>query len=165
MLLAMSSDLHAFVVRPSAAAQIWATAVGVPVVDLPFGLNLIPLTDQVLSRTGDESDRVGGFYRLYTGLAERGRLLSSEGQVAYVYEESFGGTGIQEAVGWWDGAVAFGPRFTSDAKEDDRFETVPDPRQHAVNETLRWLGVDKSRAVDEFTAAGLDAHRHTTEWT
>lgn len=164
MLLAMSSDLHAFVVRPSAASRTWAMAVGVPVVDLPCGLGLIPLTDQVLGRSGTKSALVGGFYRLSTGLAERGRLLSTEGQVAYVYEESFGGTGLQEAVGWCDGAVVFGPRFTSDAEEDDRFEIVDDPRQRAINETLRWLGVDKGRAVDEFTAAGLDRHRHTTEW-
>jgi hypothetical protein len=84
--------------------------------------------------------------------------------VAYVYEESFGGPVLQEAVGWRDGAVVFGPRFTSDAAENDRFQIVHDPRQRAINEARRWLGVDKGRAVDQFAAAGLDHYRHTTEW-
>jgi len=160
----MSSDLHALLVRPSAASRTWATAGGVPVVDLPFGLGLIPITDRVLSGLGNECDRFGDFYRLSTSLAERGRLMSLEGQVAYIYEESFGGPGLQEAVGWRNGAVDFGPRFTSDADEDDRFEIVHDPRLRAINGVLRWLGADKGTAVDEFAATGLNRHRHSTEW-
>lgn len=164
MLMAMSSDLHAFLVRPSVAGQAWAATVGVPIVGLSFGLSLIPITSRVPDGLGNESGRFGDFYRLSTGLAERGRLLSIGGQVAYVYEESFGGFGLQEAVGWRDGAVAFDPRFTSDAAEDDRFEIVHESRPRAINEVLRWLSADKGSAVDEFTAAGLDHCRHTTEW-
>ena len=90
--------------------------------------------------------------------------MSLKGQVAYVYEESFGGPGLQEVVGWRDGAVDFGPRFTSDTAEDDRFDVVHDPRLRAINEVLRWLGADRATAVDEFAATGLDRHRHTAQW-
>jgi hypothetical protein len=160
----MSSDLHAFVVRPSEASREWAERVGVHAVPLSFGLALIPITDRVLDGFGGKSDRFGDFYNLSSVLAEWGRLLSYESPVAYVYEESFGGPGLQEVVGWRDGAVAFGPRFTSDAEEDDRFEVVEDSDLRAINQVLRWLGVEKGTAFDEFEAAGLNQERHTEDW-
>lgn len=160
----MSSDLQAFVSRPSEAGREWAERVGVPVVPLPFGLALIPITDGVLDGFGRRSDRYGDFYKLTAALAEWGRLLSYESPVAYLFEESFGGPGLQEVVGWQDGAVAFGPRFTSDLEEDARFEIVDDPDFRAINQGLRWLGVDKGTAFDEFEAAGLSQKRSTEQW-
>lgn len=45
-----------------------------------------------------------------------------------MYEESFDGTGLQEAVGWWDGAVTFGPASppTSRRTIDSRSSTIRD---------------------------------------
>jgi hypothetical protein len=43
-------------------------------------------------------------------------------------------------------------------------ESFGGPGLRAINQVLRWLGVDKGTAFDEFDAAGLSRKRSTDEW-
>jgi hypothetical protein len=160
----MSSNLSGFVMQPTPAGRAWATSVGAIVVELPFALALIPFSPEVAKTIGGGPERYGQFRGLTTTLAEHGRRLSAQAPLAYVGQESFGGLGWHEAIGWRGGDVAFGPRFTSDDFEDDWFEIVDDPHEHAVNQVLRWLGVDRGDRWDEFEAVGFDQCRNTTDW-
>lgn len=150
--------------RPTPAGRLWATSVGAIVVELPFELALIPFSNEVSKIMDAGTDRYGRFRTLSTTVAEHGRRLSAEAPLAYVGQESFGGPGWQEAIGWHRGEVAFGPRFTSDLYEDEWFEIVDDYKDHAVNRVLRWFGVDRGDSFDEFEAVGFDQCRSTQDW-
>jgi hypothetical protein len=125
------------------------------------GLALLPLTGEL----GDD-ERVAGFYDLTTGIAERARELSRRGTVAYLHSEFFGGGGFHAAIAWRDGEVAWGPRFTANMPgEGDRHYVVVEHRDDmAANVLLRWLGVRRGNAIDEYAAAGLNRHRHSEQW-
>ncbi|MDN7489739.1 hypothetical protein CFB40_07510 [Burkholderia sp. AU31652] len=75
--------------------------------------------------------------------------LSVQFALAYIEAEFFGGSGCQAHVLFSDGRAA-SPLVVSD---------------HAINEALRYLGVAKGEARDEFEAIGLDQHRDTDRWT
>jgi hypothetical protein len=164
IMIFMGSDLSGFVMRPTPAGRLWATGVGAIVVELPFDLALIPFSNEVCRTIGAGPDPYGQFRTLPADLAEHGRRLSAEAPLAYVAQESFGGLGWQEAVAWRGGDVALQPRFTSDDFEDDWFEIVDDVHDHAVNQVLRWFGVDRGDSFDEFRAVGFDQCRSTGDW-
>lgn len=133
------------------------------------GLALLPLTDEIMAKvmgTGAQDARVPGFYELRPEVAEWARQRSRHGVVAYVHTEFFGGAGFHAAVAWRAGDVAWRPRFTatSDGEAEDHYVTVADRRDMAVNELLRWWGVRREDAIDEFAAAGLTRCRWTEEW-
>lgn len=75
------------------------------------------------------------------------RTSSVGGRAAYVEAEIFGGAGLQACVLAADGV----------AQE-------PEVGGAAINVALRFLGVQKRRAMDEFEAIGLGRHAHTEEW-
>ncbi|VWD34749.1 hypothetical protein BLA18109_06930 [Burkholderia lata] len=75
--------------------------------------------------------------------------LSARYALAYIEAEFFGGSGSQAHALFADGR-ATGSLVVSD---------------HAINEALRYLGVAKGEARDEFEAIGLDQHRDTDRWT
>ncbi|GAA4935461.1 hypothetical protein [Actinoplanes utahensis] len=144
--------------------------VGVPAV--PLGADgewaLVPLTDEIVAAIlgdADETEAVDGFYDLTAGIAEWARQRSVHGDVAYAHVEFFAGTGFHAAVAWRAGAVAWGPVFTANAtgEAEDHYEIVGRDDM-AVNALLRWLGVDRGDAFDEFAAVGLDRHRWTDGW-
>ena len=70
------------------------------------------------------------------------------GPFAYVEAEFFGGAGHQSAVGFRDGAVALPPVAARDA----------------INQALRFLGVQPAGKQDEFDTVGLFRHRSTEAW-
>ena len=74
--------------------------------------------------------------------------LCGAGALAYVEAEFFGGAGHQSAVGFLDGALALGPLSARDA----------------INQALRFLGVQPAGKQDEFDTAGLFRHRSTDAW-
>jgi hypothetical protein len=69
--------------------------------------------------------------------------------VAFLAAEFFGGSGSQAVIGWQDGRLAFGPLQAIDA----------------INQALRWLGIDSAGHRDEFDALHLGRHRDTESWT
>ncbi|MFD3416715.1 hypothetical protein [Streptomyces decoyicus] len=131
---------------------------GAGVVPLDQDLSLMPMTNELFDAfTGGSADRASGFWRLPGGF---GRLLaqwSTAGPVAYVEAEYFGGAGEQQAAVWSDGAVVLGPLH---APEGQPFPRAGSP----IAQALRRLGAVADAAGDEFSAVGLDRHRHTEDW-
>ncbi|MGO8763673.1 MAG: hypothetical protein ACLQSR_00890 [Limisphaerales bacterium] len=112
---------------------------------LPQGMAMIPLTDDL----HDEIDGDNlGFVKLTSTVEQWAQRISSLAPVAYVEAEFFGGAGGQNAVVWSNASRVLGP---IDSK-------------HAINEALRFLGVQIGRAHDEFDAVGLGKHRNTNDW-
>lgn len=64
------------------------------------------------------------FYELLPEVEELARELSASGRVGYMNVEFHGGTGFQEAVGWEHGEVVWGPDFTANEPEVERFRQV-----------------------------------------
>ncbi|MGW7636895.1 hypothetical protein [Streptomyces decoyicus] len=130
----------------------------VGVVPLDQGLSLMPMTNELFDAfTEGSADGAWGFWRLPGGF---GRLLaqwSAAGPVAYVEAEYFGGVGEQQAAVWSDGAVVLGPLHTP---EGQPFPLAGSP----IAQALRRLGAAADAAEDEFSAIGLDRHRHTEDW-
>lgn len=79
--------------------------------------------------------------------------------------EFFGGTGFHAAAGRRDSALAWGPDFTMNAPDEAEDHYLLATREEmAINRVLRWLGVRKAGAIDEYAAAGLTRHRYTEDW-
>lgn len=70
------------------------------------------------------------------------------GALAYVEARFYAGVGTQSSVGWRDGALRHGPVAASDA----------------INQALRFLGVESEDGKDEFDTVGLGRHRLTDMW-
>jgi hypothetical protein len=126
---------------------------GARVAFLGQGLSLLPMTDEVFDAvTDDLAGTALGFWRLPDAFERKLAEWSSAGPVAYVEAEYFGGVGEQRAVVWADGALAWGP--------SDRPATEVSP----ISQALRRLGAVSGQGQDEFTAVGLDRHRHNDGW-
>lgn len=104
------------------------------------------------------------YYDLLPEVEELARELSASGRVGYMNLEFHGGRGFHEAVGWEHGHVAWGPDFTANEPETDRFRQVGADDDWAINGLLRWLGATAEEGRDEFATAGLDRWRWTQEW-
>jgi hypothetical protein len=138
-------------------------------------LGLLPLTKVIQRLLGVDraTAPVLGFLTLSQAVVELAAEASLPAPVAHVQAEIFGGTGIQAAVGWLDGTIAFGPRFTANhpaEAEDERYEVISDrratgaPVAMAIDEALQFLGVEAVGSLDEFATVGLGAHRATEDW-
>jgi hypothetical protein len=98
------------------------------------GIPSLPLTD-------DQLDAL-------PAIAKLGEKLSGSGKVAYVEAEFFGGVGTQANCLFAIGRLVSGP-------------TV---HEHAINEALRFVGVEVCGATDEFDTVGLGRCRSTEQW-
>jgi hypothetical protein len=165
----MAGELKALLLRPSDPLRAELHEVGVVVVDLEqAGLGLVPLTGRVrqaLNERDSAPEPMSGFYELTRPVSAWAASLSSVTPIAYVEMEFHGGEGTHAAIGWADGKIAWGPRFTSnnqaDCHEHYRLATGD---EMAINGVLRWLGIRRGAAIDEFEAAGLTRLRWTDEW-
>lgn len=148
---------------------------GVRPVALPGGLAMLPVTDDVAARldvaacledADDGGHGVGpGWVLLREPVAALARLLSAGGWALYVAGETFGGPGIQEAVGWRDGELWYGPCGTSDIEADlEPGYRLARREDSAINAGLRALGVRARPGRDEYDTIGLTRHRHTEDW-
>ncbi|MEM7117217.1 MAG: hypothetical protein AAF614_32590 [Chloroflexota bacterium] len=144
----MSFTLQAIIVEKPAYSVV--KELGLRIIDLPCELFLIPLTSDYV-----HSNNIPFLPLTDDGITEiEGNLLkvclnmSSEGKVAYVEAEFFGGQGTQGCILFERGAIT----------EAARVNTT------AINYALRWLGIRSSHSQDEFTVAGLSRHRKTEEW-
>ncbi|OEJ23029.1 hypothetical protein AR457_38180 [Streptomyces agglomeratus] len=122
------------------------------------GVSLMPMTDALFDSVADGSDGGAlGFWRLPGGFEKILADWSTAGPVAYVEAEYFGGVGEQRAVVWDGGTIALGPLQVP--------EGLPfPPAGSAISQALRRLGVVASAGEDEFSAVGLDRHRHGEAW-
>ncbi|WP_433362331.1 hypothetical protein ACQPZX_30140 [Actinoplanes sp. CA-142083] len=155
----MAATLHALLFAPAPGEDLAVVATG---------LVLLPLTPAIVESVMDGPGEtfVPGFYDLGVNVAEWARQRSKGGPVAYVHCEFFGGHGFHAAMGWRGGEAAWGPSFTATAagEAEDHYVVAPPRPDRAINAVLRWLGVDRGAAIDEFAAAGLDRFRSTEDW-
>jgi hypothetical protein len=98
-------------------------------------ISFLPLTDE-------------GAEQMPESIAAICRELSTNGRIAYVEAEYFGGEGVQAAVLWENGLQVGSIELSRDA----------------INRVLRVLGVGAGGAHDEFEALNLGQHRRTEEW-
>jgi hypothetical protein len=141
---------------------------GLKTVQLTAGLTMLPLTDDVLKHldTADSGDeRIKPDWILRRKAATLAQRMSADRKVLYVCGETFGGPGTQEAVGWYEGRLFYGPAGTCDLEADREpgYQVVP-PRESAVNGGLRAMGVQAAPGVDEYETIGLTRHRMTDDW-
>lgn len=136
------------------------TAVLVP---LRQGMAVVPMTDKLVSTITDgTSNHKLGFWKLPGGFDQVLAEWSSDGPVAYVEAESYGGYGGQRAALWADGKLSLGPLAVDDG-DDDGDGSAADGAG-PISQVLRRLGVVKDNYTDEFEAVGLGRHNHTSEW-
>lgn len=125
-------------------------ATWLPSVPLSQGKVLIPLTDAVraLREVPHLPLTDGSALPLPDSLARLCVELSALGRIAYLEAEFFGGDGAQAAL------LA------------ERGQLLPPPllAPDAVSSALRFLGVVRGQAADEFEALQLGAHRSTEDW-
>lgn len=120
---------------------------GLQVVRLHCGLQMLPLSTEFrrnqsipfLPLLDDDREELPA---TILSLCKR---LGKQHQFAYVEAEFFGGTGIQAHALFLGGNLIRQP-MVSDC---------------AINEALRWLGVNRVDSEDEFTTVGLYLHRDT----
>jgi hypothetical protein len=106
----------------------------VPEAGKQLNIPSLPLTDDALEAL--------------PAIREAGAALSQSGKVVYVEAEYFGGTGTQANCLFENGVLINEP-------------TVHD---NAINEALRFLGVEIAGAIDEFATVGLNRFRSTERW-
>ena len=123
-----------------------------PVVVLPQGKVLIPLTTDVRAKAGEipflpfTDD---GHSVVPEALAVLCEKLSANGRIVYLEAEFFGGTGTQAMLVAEHGKVVEGPQVHADA----------------INVALRSVGVViTGTALDEFETLRLNSHRDTDRW-
>jgi hypothetical protein len=120
---------------------------------------MLPMTDALFDAvTVSGAPQLDGFWK--APAAGFGRALaacSTNGPVAYVEAEYFGGTGEQSAVVWDAGQVVLSHLHLA---EKALIPAVGTP----ISQALRWLGVAKGVHQDEFDAVGLGRHRDTEDW-
>lgn len=133
---------------------------------LPVGLSMLPLVGGLARRGQPGAERtVRRGWILRERIAELARRISVDRRALYVFGETFGGPGTQEAVAWQDGQVLLGRLGTCDIEADlePGYRLVP-RRDSAINVGLRALGVRAEAGQDEYETAGLTRYRYTEDW-
>jgi hypothetical protein len=149
----MAYAIDAFLGKPEVFRPLvrkYRSAAGVLLAD---GLCLVPWLEALQTSIQDErhdpvKDPTWPFWHLSRKGANIVRETCSNGDMAYVEAQFFGGAGTQAGVGWRDGQIAHGPVMARDA----------------INQALRFLGVTANDGKDEFDTVGLGKHRSTEEW-
>jgi hypothetical protein len=141
---------------------------GLKTVPLTAGLTLLPLTDEAVEHLGatDSNDEpIKPAWMLKRAIATLAERLSADRQVLYIFWETWAGPGIQEAAGWREGRLFYGPIGTCDleAGREPGYQ-VASREDMAINSGLRAMGVQAAPGVDEFETVGLTRHRMTDDW-
>jgi hypothetical protein len=141
---------------------------GLKTVLLTAGLTMLPLTHEALEQLGAEDpndDRIQPDWTLRRAVATLAERMSADRQVLYVFGETWAGSSIQEAAGWREGRLFYGPTGTCDLEADREpgYRVVP-PEDMAINGGLSAMGVQAAPSVDEFETIGLTRHRMTEDW-
>lgn len=141
---------------------------GLPTVPLASGLTMLPVTDELFAMLdpramGDE--RISSNWVLQQPVAALARRMSAGRRALYIFGETAGGPGTQEAIGWQDGQLCYGPSGTCDIEIDlePGYHLVPRP-DSAINTGLRAMGVLAAGDQDEYQTVGLTRHRMTQDW-
>ena len=100
-----------------------------------FQIPFLPLTDE-------------GLTYIPESISQLTKTFSSDGLIAYVEAEFFGGTGTQASAVWKNGTVIRSIMVSS----------------NAINLALKEIGVISKAGFDEFDTVGLGQFRDTNKW-
>lgn len=154
----MGYELRAVIADRAVLATVSAGLEQARLVPLRQEMALVPMTDTLFDAVSDgTADRALGFWFLPGGFERVLAAWSAEGPIGYVEAEYFGGTGIQRAAVWAQGALALGP-FTAEGRKRPPRDGSP------ISRALRLLGVAADRGLDEFDSVGLRRHRRMEDW-
>jgi hypothetical protein len=123
------------------------------VVELDRGLAMIPMVEilrNAIQRQNHDPEKEPNwpFWHFSPEGAMTVAETCEQGALAYVEARFYAGVGTQASVGWRDGALRHGPLASKDA----------------INQALRFLGVEAQDGKDEFDTVGLGRHRLTDMW-
>lgn len=155
----MGYDLKAVVADAGLLTAAAAELPSARIAPLRQGLALLPV-DRVLPAAldGAPGPPPHGFWTLTAGLQRLLAEWSKGGTVAFLESEYFAGAGEENTAVWRAGSIVLGPLHLRD---DDAVPAEGTPVRRALHE----LGITADADQDEFTAAGLDAHRTTEDWS
>ncbi|GGY14326.1 hypothetical protein [Streptomyces xanthochromogenes] len=154
----MSYDLRAVIAEGKALRDATRDLAAARVASIGQGLALMPMTDALIDSVADGSGAgTLGFWGLPGGFEKTLAAWSAGGPVAYVEAEYFGGVGEQRAAVWNGGDIVLGPLHV---EERQPFPPAGSP----ISQALRRLGAVAGTGEDEFSAVGLDQHRHGEAW-
>jgi len=164
--LRVASYLELLIIDGSQAPA--ALPPGAKIVPLSEQLRLVPVTGDLLGpgdAGGSGADPVYPGWVLNARVCQLAREMSTDRRVLYVFGETSGGPGTQEAAGWDHGRLAYGPAGTCDLGSDlEPGYRVVDRGDSAINAGLRMMGVQASPGLDEYATVGLGRHRFTDGW-
>lgn len=154
----MGHSIHGFIAGYDALTTAARDLPGARVCRLGSGFGFVPVTQEVAS-WDDPAAEYEYLDRLTAPMAAWGLEQSRSFPLAFVQTDYHGGTGSQCAVVWRDGAVSFGPVETVDT-----YDTTTPLLEGAINRAVRFLGVERGDARDEFEALGLNVYRDNEDW-
>ena len=135
-------------------------ACGEAAIIVPLGqhLSLLPVTDAFFDAvTVAGAPKLEKFWKAPAGFGQMLAACSTNGPVAYVQADSFGGRGSQSAQVWDGGTVVLGPLHLA---VGERSPAAGSP----ISQALRRLGAVAGDHSDEFDAVGLARHRDAEGW-
>jgi hypothetical protein len=116
---------------------------------LHASLAILPLVQEVAKRIGIPSLALTDEeFNALPAICEVGARLSKSGRVVYVGAEFLGGVGTQANCLFENGILVSKPTI----------------HKNAINEALKFLGVEVAGATDEFATVRLWRHRNTDGW-
>ena len=149
----MGHTVQAFIAKADVLRDAARSLDAAHVIPVEQGFALLLNTDglygEVVRGGGSGEMPYPEFYKLSSALAKFGAGCSTRGAVAYVETDYWGGEGVQSALLWERGEVAYGPAEAS---------------LGPINEVLRRLGVERGAHHDEFDAVGLGHYRDNEDW-
>ncbi|MFF5406928.1 hypothetical protein ACFY8K_30620 [Streptomyces misionensis] len=155
----MSYDLRAVIADAEVLRNAARDLSGARLALIGRGLSLMPMTDVLFDSLTDGSGVSAlGFRGLPGGFEKTLSAWSVGGPMAYVEAEYFGGAGEQRAAVWSADSIVLGPLHVGEG------QPLP-PAGSPISQALRRLGVVADLGEDEFSATGLDRHRHSEAWT
>jgi len=133
---------------------------------LEQGFSMIKMEDQLIDDISElanlpQNNIVEGFEFLTLSLESILKQKAIGAEIAYIETEYFGGSGVQAAILYKNGAPATEPLRTVDSWDNDSQSLIQEPSgERAINIVLNLLGVRKEKDCDEFGSIKLGWHRN-----
>ena len=150
----MGHAITAFVGQKQAITRLSALLDNAPCVPSKDpGFVFLPVSDDafdIATRIKGNSDPVAQDYHCFSrALADLARECSTDGAIAHVFTDYFGGNGKQGASAWKDGAQIFAPEVG---------------RSGPINSALAAIGFRAAAPLDAFDAIGLGEVRSNEDF-
>lgn len=151
----MGYELNALFGKTEVLEQINFPLNSVTPIPLSQGFSLIPLPLSIYS----DDDIMQEFEEGWLSKAIVQSILNdvTNGEVAFLFADFFGGRGLQYAIVWNSGKIL--QEFPSTSNHN-----IDSMKNMSINRALQLIGVDRGEFYDEFDAMNLGRYRHTSNW-